>query len=90
MNIFKRIRQWFIWFGGWETYGGGWKFKSDQLYRINGEVRKLRLRPYPIMILGYIIGFYTWGISFNIPLLPFVKRHSIIIRWKPKWQLIIR
>lgn len=52
-TLFKRIRQWFIWIGGWELANGkGWRFTYD---------------PNPISIFGHWLTTYGWGLNFKIP-----------------------
>lgn len=45
--MLKRLRQWFIWFGGWESPTRGWHFNTG---------------PTPISILGHAATFFSgWG-----------------------------
>lgn len=53
-NWLRRIRQWFIWVGGWEkANGAGW-----QLIGTHSQSLK---SPAPIAILGHRAVWYSWG-----------------------------
>lgn len=55
-SIWKRVRQWFIWVGGWElANGSGWKLKHDWGWA----------SPTPISIFGHWATFYSWGTQFR-------------------------
>lgn len=50
----KRVRQWFLWIGGWEqANGAGWKFRTTR-----GNHRR---SPTPIALFGHRITWYGWG-----------------------------
>lgn len=64
-SIFTRIRQWFIWLGGWELANGrGWRFWIPH-NTINGT-KKLWMSPYPISLLGHRMTFYGWGMEIKL------------------------
>jgi hypothetical protein len=55
-SLWKRVRQWVIWVGGWEKANGkGWQFTIDY-----GN-RKGLMNPTPISLFGHAITFYGWG-----------------------------
>ncbi len=52
-SLWLRIRQWFIWVGGWEgSNGKGWTFWSRS--------------PDPVSILGHRATYYGWGIQVRL------------------------
>ncbi|MFA5999461.1 MAG: hypothetical protein WC783_00570 [Candidatus Paceibacterota bacterium] len=72
--MLRKIRQWFILFGGLE--------------KLNGERRNDKKGTlYPIFMFGLLVGIYKWGMSISIPL---KREHSVIIRWNPVWHLEIK
>jgi hypothetical protein len=55
-SIFHRIRDWFVWVGGWETANGkGWR-----LFIPCGN-RRIMMSPTPVSLFGHRITFYGWG-----------------------------
>jgi hypothetical protein len=55
-SLWKRVRQWVMWIGGWEKPNGkGWKFTIDL-----GKKKRL-MNPSPISFFGHFIIFYSWG-----------------------------
>lgn len=59
-SLFKRIRTWFVWFGGWEKANQtGWKFTW------RGYGNKLKFHdPFPLSFFGHRLTFYGkwWNI----------------------------
>ena len=76
MNKFKRIREWFVWFGGWEKANGkGWRFYLNSTRQ--GKPHRIWLGPTPVSLFGHHITFFTWG--FQVAL-----RHDyLVIVWRP-------
>jgi hypothetical protein len=57
--LYKRIRKWFLWIGGWEKSNSeGWHFRYD-----HGEWRS----PTPMSFLGHKITIQHFGIYFRLP-----------------------
>lgn len=55
-SLWKRVRQWLIWIGGWEKANGqGWAFTIDY-----GNKTAL-VAPTPISLFGHAITFFSWG-----------------------------
>jgi len=62
-SMFKRIRRWFIWIGGWEkANSSGWK-----LFRTRANGMRSLCNPAPIALLGHRIIHYSWGMDFRLP-----------------------
>jgi len=61
-SLWKRLRRWVVWFGGWETAKGGWQF------RIPGYARKwLWLSPTPVSLFGHRFTAFGWGWQVRVP-----------------------
>jgi hypothetical protein len=60
-SLWKRVRQWVIWIGGWEKANGkGWQFLIDY-----GNKKSL-MSPTPISLFGHRITCYGWGWQIRI------------------------
>lgn len=63
---FKRVRNWLIWFGGWEKAdGAGWKIRRD-------SPRGGIYGPRPVSILGHRVTFFGSWFDVRLP-------HTILV-----------
>lgn len=66
-SIFTRIRQWFIWFGGWESPWGKWHFFVHTPWYKQWWKKWHFKSPVPLSILGHWATYYGWGIQAKLP-----------------------
>jgi hypothetical protein len=52
-SLLKRVRRWFVWFGGWERANGGWQLRIEY-----ATGRKGWVHPTPVSILGHRATFF--------------------------------
>jgi hypothetical protein len=58
-SLWKRLRQWVIWLGGWElANGGGWRLRTS-----GGKVAD----PFPVSVLGHRLTVYGHWLSAVTP-----------------------
>ena len=72
-SLFHRVRNWFVWLGGWEKANGeGWQIvRRDNLTAIFKYRKFKRLLkpgwwlhdPFPVSLFGHKITFQPWGWS---------------------------
>lgn len=59
-SLWKRVRQWFVWVGGWEkANGAGWQFRIPYV----GKPDWLWLSAAPVSVFGHRATWYGWGID---------------------------
>lgn len=78
-SIWKRVRRWFIWFGGWERYNpdgsDSWQFRipsgfPSDLQLPAGVKRPKRwiwMEPSPVSLFGHRFTYFGWGWNLSVP-----------------------
>lgn len=76
-SLWKTIRQWIAWFGGWEKANGeGWQFRS------RSYARGWRWHdPYPLSLFGHRVTFFGPWLNIKLP------GGYLVWRWKPSKAL---
>lgn len=65
-SLFLRIRQWFVWFGGWERADNkSWEFGFKT--NVAGREKFHFMAPFPLSLFGHRIVFYGWGCDIQLP-----------------------
>ena len=60
-SLFHRLRDWFIWVGGWEkANGGGWRIF------LKTPSGRLRMPPTPVSLFGRRITFHRWWVDIRL------------------------
>lgn len=78
-SLWKRVRTWFVWVGGWEeANGAGWRF------RIPVGSRRIWMTPTPVSFLGHRLTIFGHWFDFRVPggvlVVNFRERHAYISR----------
>ena len=81
-SLWKRVRQWVIWIGGWErANGAGWQFSIKHPYR---RVGRIWMGPTPVSLLGHRVTFFSHWFDFRIRsgvvVVNFRERHAYVSR----------
>lgn len=71
-SLWKRLRQWAVWVGGWEKANGkGW----DLFLRVPG-CRPRLASPTPVRIFGGLATYYGWGFQIRL------KQGYFVVSWR--------
>lgn len=73
-SLFKRLRNWVVWFGGWEkANGAGWKLRRD--WPLRGFYG-----PTPVAILGHRVTFFGQWMDIRL------RRTYLVIRFRKSYS----